>query len=388
MPEQYRADHVGSLLRPTELLQARDDYFAGRISQQELTSVEDKCILEALEMQRQTGISVLSDGEYRREAWSDAWNRVLKPFRSSLPAGVQPITPPGGAPRWRGPAAQLLGSEWRPREAVSPTIVRKIDLNEAARLTENEASFLKRHARAPYKVTMPGVGQIMATVFRPGETDKVYDSRDEVVRDLAAIMRREITALIDDGVPYIQMDSLRYVMQMADPERRAAMIAAGQDPDRELDKTIAADNAAIEGIDRKGSVIALHMCRGNNRSRWAAEGSYDAVAERTFSQLKVDRLLLEYDDERSGGFEVLRYVPRGKMVVLGLVSSKIAQLESVDFLRRRIEEAAKYVPLEYLAISPQCGFASSFEGNLMTPEEQKRKLGLVAETARRVWSQT
>jgi 5-methyltetrahydropteroyltriglutamate--homocysteine methyltransferase len=374
------------LLRPTGLLRARDDYFAGRISREELTRAEDENILAALEMQRQTGISVLSDGEFRREAFNDAWNRVLHPFRDPPSASADPVTLPGGALRWKGPAASLIGTEWRPREAFSPAIVRKIRLDQAPRLADEEASFLKKHANAPFKVTMPGVGQvIMAAVFQPGETDRAYSSRDELVADLVAIMRREIAALIDEGVPYIQLDSLRYVIQIADPARRQAMIEAGLDPDAELDATIAADNASIEGIDRRGSVIALHMCRGNNRSRWLAEGAYDSVAERTFSQLNVDRLLLEYDDERSGGFEVLRYVPREKRVVLGIVSSKIALLETVESLQRRIEEAAKYFPLENLAISPQCGFASSLEGNLLTEAEQRRKLELIVEVARKVW---
>jgi 5-methyltetrahydropteroyltriglutamate--homocysteine methyltransferase len=382
----FRADHVGSLLRPPEIKQARDDFFDGVISRDQLTAIEDRCILEALAMQRQTGISVLSDGEFRREAFSDAWNRVLAPFREQLPPDAAPVpNQPGGQTVWRGPPAEVLGTEWRPRRAVSPVIVRKIALAEAERLTAHESAFLQAHAGAAFKVTMPGVGQVLASSFKPGETDRVYDSRDEMVSDIVAIMRREIVSLIDEGVPYIQLDSLRYVIQIADPTRRQALVDAGYDPEAELDATIAADNASIDGIDRRATVIGLHMCRGNNRSRWISEGSYDAVAERTFSQLHVDRLLLEFDDERSGGFEVLRYVPRDKIVVLGIVSSKLAALESVDFLCRRIEDAARYFPLERLALSPQCGFASSIEGNLLTQDEQKRKLEVVAETARKVW---
>jgi 5-methyltetrahydropteroyltriglutamate--homocysteine methyltransferase len=389
---KYRADHVGSLLRPPELLKAREEQAAGRLSIEELRKLEDRCILDAIEMQRQSGISVLSDGEYRRWGWSEAWNRVMAPFRMPVPESAPPPPVPTPIGRWKGPGADLIQqgqSNPAQRQAVpqNQAIGRRIDLDQTERMTAHESAFLKQHAGGmPFKITMPGVGQFAPTAYRAGLTDKVYASREELVMDVAAVMHREIEALVDEGVPYIQLDSLRYVMQIADPERRQAMIDGGQNPDEELDLTIRADNAALDGIDRKGSVIGLHMCRGNNRSSWAAEGPYDSVAEKTFSQLKVDRLLLEYDDERrSGGFEVLRYVPKDRVVVLGIVSSKLAELETVDSLRRRIEEAAKYFPLENLAISPQCGFASMAPGNLLTMDEQKRKLELVAETSRKVW---
>ena len=190
---------------------------------------------------------------------------------------------------------------------------------------------------------------------------------------------------MDEGVTYIQLDSLRYVIELADTQRRRQMLQAGEDLERALEETIAADNATLQDARRPGVTIALHMCRGNNRSAWRSDGGYDAIAERAFGSLNVDRFLLEYDTERAGGFEPLRFMPRDKVVVLGLISSKNPQLESQDQLLRRIDEAAKYVSVENLALSPQCGFASTAPGNMLTADEQKRKLELVVETARKVW---
>ena len=215
-------------------------------------------------------------------------------------------------------------------------------------------------------------------------TDRFYATREDLINEFVGLVRGEIKALIDEGCSYFQLDSLLYVIYQG--RMREGMQRFGQDPDRLLDETIAVDNATLAGFrGTPGLTIGLHMCRGNNRSAWATEGSYEACAERAFQQLDVDRFLLEYDTERAGGFEPLRFMPRDKMVVLGLISSKEPQLEPVDELRRRIDEAAKYVPIENLAISPQCGFASTDLGNLLTWDEQRRKLELIAETARRVW---
>ena len=191
------------------------------------------------------------------------------------------------------------------------------------------------------------------------------------------MLQREVQALLDEGVSYIQLDSLRYVIELADVRRRQQMLQAGEDLDQALADTIAADNATLRNARGPGRTIALHMCRGNNRSAWRSEGGYDEIAERAFASLDVDRFLLEYDTERTGGFEPLRFVPRDKTVVLGLISFKNPQLESQDQLFQRIDEAARYIPVENLALSPQCGFASTAPGNMLTPEEQKRKLELV-----------
>jgi 5-methyltetrahydropteroyltriglutamate--homocysteine methyltransferase len=222
-------------------------------------------------------------------------------------------------------------------------------------------------------------------LWRAGVTDQFYPSRQAFVDEIGDMLRREIDALIADGVSYIQLDSLHYVERVADATIRPRMIAEGEDPDAYLDQLIAADNTVLDRARQGGVMVGLHMCRGNNRSAWHAEGSYEPVAEKAFGQLHVDRFLLEYDTERAGGFEPLRFMPKNKMVALGLVSSKEPELESVDLLRRRIDEAAQYVPMENLALCPQCGFASTAPGNLLTWDEQRRKLELVAETARKVW---
>jgi len=205
-----------------------------------------------------------------------------------------------------------------------------------------------------------------------------------LLEDLVQIVRDDVQWLVSEGVQYIQFDA-PYYSHYLDPQGQIRMRQAGQDPLKELDYAIAGDNAALRGAAREGLTLALHVCRGNNKSRWYAEGGYDAIAEKLFGLLEVDRFLLEYDTERSGGFEPLRLVPRGKTVVLGLVTTKEPQLESQTDLRRRIDEASKFVPLENLALSPQCGFASVAAGNLLSPDEQWKKLGLVVDTARKVW---
>jgi 5-methyltetrahydropteroyltriglutamate--homocysteine methyltransferase len=199
------------------------------------------------------------------------------------------------------------------------------------------------------------------------------------------ILKAEVHALVNEGVSYVQIDAPRYSYYVDPKWREWIRTEMGQDPEAALDEAVRADNACLEGARRPGVTLAIHLCRGNNRSHWYAEGGYDAIAEKLFGQLQVDAFLLEYESERAGTFEPLRYVPRGKIVVLGLVSSKLAAMESQDQLAKRIDEASKYVPLENLALSPQCGFASTMEGNLLTEDEQWAKLKLVVETARSVW---
>jgi 5-methyltetrahydropteroyltriglutamate--homocysteine methyltransferase len=378
----FRADHVGSLLRPPALLEARRAHAEGRITLEALRALEDESILEALDTQRSTGIEVLSDGEYRRGGWSEAWAASLE--------GLVPNTgSPVGLPvAWQGGESEARQQATPPPNGSMPAPGRMVvgeKLRLKGRITAHESSFLAKHARAPFKITMPGITMFATTAYKPGVSDSVYATRMEMCLELAALMRAEIEALIAEGVSYIQLDSLRYVLPLADPLLRQKMIDEGEDPQVLLDETIATDNACLEGIDRSKVTIALHMCRGNLRSAWGAAGAYDYVAQKALSQLNVDRFLLEYDDERSGSFEALRFVPKGKTVVLGLITSKRPELESIDSLRKRIDEAAVYVPLEDLAISPQCGFASVIPGNLLTMDDQRRKLELVVETARQVW---
>ncbi len=252
------------------------------------------------------------------------------------------------------------------------------------RLTELQTQFLQAHAPGPVKITVPSPNQFPAISFQPGVTDQFYPTRSDLLWELVSIIKSEIAALVADGVPYIQMDEPRYSYYV-DPKWRQHLRDLGEDPDKMFEEAIAADNACLEGMQRQGLTVAMHICRGNNESKWYAEGGYEPIAEKLFGSLAVDRYLLEYDTERAGTFEPLRFMPRDKIVVLGLVSSKEPALESQDGLCRRIDEAARYVPIDNLALSPQCGFASTAAGNLLTEEEQWRKLELVVATARKVW---
>jgi 5-methyltetrahydropteroyltriglutamate--homocysteine methyltransferase len=257
-------------------------------------------------------------------------------------------------------------------------------LRQKKRLTGEESAFLKVHAGGPYKVTMPATSYVVARGWRPGITDKVYANRAELVYEVGKIMAAEVQALAAEGVPYIQIDNPHFPDYIP-ADRREQWRAIGVDPDQALDEDIAGDNAAVKDLDRSRITLATHICRGNGRSAWHTQGGYEPIAEKVFGGLDVDRFLLEYDSDRAGTFEPLRFMPRGKQVVLGLVTTKVGKLETQDDLLRRIEEASKYVDVDNLALSPQCGFASTFQGNLLTEEDQKRKLELVVSTARRVW---
>ncbi len=374
MVKVYRADHVGSLLRPAELLEARRSHDAGRLSLERLREIEDQAILQALEMQRQVGIEVFSDGEYRRSWFSGALAESVEGVIDDPEAGA--VNP------WYGPMGYLVDATTA--GIGFTTQVAGVKLRQIRRLTAHESGFLKEYATRPYKITMPGVMTRALAWYKPSLTDSFYPTPSDLVHELVEMLQREEQALLDEGVPYIQLDSLRYVIELADVRRRQQMLQAGEDLDQALADTIAADNATLRNARGPGRTIAQHMCRGNNRSAWRSEGGYDEIAERAFASLDVDRFLLEYDTERAGGFEPLRFVPRDKTVVLGLISSKNPQLESQDQLFRRIDEAARYIPVENLALSPQCGFAATAPGNMLTPEEQKRKLELVVDTGK-VW---
>jgi 5-methyltetrahydropteroyltriglutamate--homocysteine methyltransferase len=371
---KFRADHVGSLLRPPELLAARADHQAGRIGNDQLRAAEDAAVLQALELQKSVGIDVFTEGEYRRAGWSTA---VREAVEGLVPNPDPPTVTILG--QWQGPSADLANQS----VTAMRSMVAGGPLRQVRRLAGDEAGFLKRHAPGPWKITVPGPLSVAGQLYKPGVTTQ---SREDLIADISAMLQREVEALHEDGAAYIQLDSLHYVERVADTTIRARMIETGEDPDAYLDGLIAADNEVLRRARATGVTVGLHMCRGNNRSAWHAEGSYDPVAEKAFSQLEVDRFLLEYDTERAGSFAPLRFVPHNKMVVLGLISSKLPALESADQLRRRIDEAAHYVPLENLAISPQCGFASTAPGNLLTWDEMRRKLELVVETARRVWA--
>ncbi len=376
MAAPYRADQVGSLLRPPELLQARTDFTEGKITAERLREVEDAAVLKALQMQQEVGIDIYSGGEYRRSGWSAV-------VRESIEGLVQDENPPTRRilNPWQGPHSDMANAS----TIVGGGLVAGEKLRQTRRCTGEEAAFLKQHAPGPWKMTMPGAVSAAGQLWKPGVTDRAYPTRADFINELVGMLQREVDALLEDGCSYIQLDSLHYVERVADTTQRARMIEEGENLDRYLDELIAADNAVLNHARGRGATVGLHMCRGNNRSAWHAEGSYEPVAEKAFQQLNVDRFLLEYDTERAGGFQPLRFIPKDKMVVLGLISSKEPELESLDGLRRRIDAASRYVPFENLAISTQCGFASTMLGNLLTWDEQRRKLELVVETAHSVW---
>ncbi|HEX6032259.1 MAG TPA: hypothetical protein VFY90_12580 [Tepidiformaceae bacterium] len=363
MPPKYRADHVGSLLRPAELLQARADGLSGDA----LRELEDRLILDALRRQQEVGLKVFTDGEFRRRT-----------FMSDFNDSVDGLDEGEALPRdW-----QASGSA-PPVSRVAGVVVSKI--RQKRRLARHEADFLKAHAPGDIKITLPSANQFPAIAYKRGVSEGAYADHSELLWDIVPIIKREIAALIDEGVRYIQIDAPRYSYYIDPRWRDYIRSEMGREPDQALAEAIDADNACLEGARREGVTLAIHLCRGNNRSQWYAEGGYDAIAESLFGQLNVDQFLLEYDSERAGTFDPLRFVPRRKSVVLGLVSTKVPDLEPQADLLARFEEASKFVPLENLALSPQCGFASTMEGNLLTEDDQWAKLRLVVETARKIW---
>jgi 5-methyltetrahydropteroyltriglutamate--homocysteine methyltransferase len=366
MPPPYRADHVGSLLRPPALRDARAAYRDGRLSAEALRQSEDAAILAALDLQRQAGVDVYTDGEYRRGAFTGDFKDSVEGF-TTIPIPQ----------RWHGPEGEY--------EAAGSGTVVGARLRQTRRLTEQQSAFLRAHAPGPCKVTIPSPLYFWRVGFQPGLTDQHYASREELRDEIVGILRRELQALIAEGVPYVQVDASRYGHYVDESVRERMRQRFGADPDQLLRDDVAAENAVLEGVPRDTALVAIHICRGNRESSWLAAGGYDPIAECVFQGLQHDRFLLEYDSDRAGSFAPLRFVPPDKSVVLGLVTTKTGALEKKDDLLRRIEEAARYVSVERLAISPQCGFASGEAGNRLTWDDQRRKLELVAETARAVW---
>jgi 5-methyltetrahydropteroyltriglutamate--homocysteine methyltransferase len=364
MAAKYRAEHIGSFLRPAELLQAR----SANVGDAQLRALEDKHILGVIQRQKDLGFKIFTDGELRRGNFMSDFNDAVE----GIDEGV------AVARTWQTGA----GPSSRP-SMVPGTIVGKI--KQKRRLTEHEFAFVKQHSPGDVKVTLPTANQFPAIYYKKGISDKIYPTYSDFLWDIVPIIKGEIQALVKEGAQYVQIDAPRYSYYIDPKWRSYVKNEMGLDPDEALDEAIRVDNACLEGPKRPGVTLAIHLCRGNNRSQWYAEGGYDAIAEKLFGQLNVDAFLLEYESERAGTFEPLRFVPRGKTVVLGLVSSKLPELESSDQLVRRIDEASKYLPSENLAVSPQCGFASTMEGNLLTEDQQWQKLKLVVDTARKVW---
>lgn len=365
MTAKFRAENVGSLLRPPELLKARSEHAQGRLDLDALREIEDRAILQAFEEQQKAGISIYTDGELRRGSWL-----------TDMADAVDGFVPDKVMLEWKGPGG---GAEGSTAQVVGAK------LRKTRRLTGHELPLLKTSAPGPFKITLPAPSNFMVASFKRGITDKFYPTHADLLREMVEFIRDEIRWLVGEGVNYIQFDA-PYYSHYLDPTTREQMRSYGLDPDEEFTRSVAGDNAALKDVPRDRITLGLHVCRGNSRSRWYTEGGYDAIAEKLFGSLDVDCFLLEYDSARAGGFEPLRLVPRGKTVVLGLVTTKQPTLEPQDDLRRRIDEATRYVPLENLALSTQCGFASVAAGNLLSIDDQWRKLELVANTARKVWS--
>jgi 5-methyltetrahydropteroyltriglutamate--homocysteine methyltransferase len=365
----FRADHVGSLLRPLELMRARDEFAAGRLTAAALHAVEDDAIRNVVKMQRDVGLQSATDGEFRRATWHMDFIYEL--------GGVEK-TPPGDITvQFHNANGDI---EFKP---ASIHIGAKVHLDHT--IFASDFEFL-RDTVGPgqtAKLTIPSPSMVHYRGGAAAIDPSAYTDIEEFWIDLSAAYADQVRAVSELGCRYLQFDdtSLAY---LNDPAQRAEMAGKGEDAEHLHETYIRNINRAL--ADRpEGLAVTTHMCRGNFRSSWVAEGGYDFVAEALFGELGVDGFFLEYDDARSGGFEPLRFVPKGKLVVLGLVTTKTGALEQKDELKRRIEEASKFVAVEQLCLSPQCGFSSTVEGNALSFEEEVAKLELIVETAAEVW---
>jgi 5-methyltetrahydropteroyltriglutamate--homocysteine methyltransferase len=362
----FRADHVGSLLRPQRLHQARADRAAGRITAEQLKAAEDEAITEAVRMQEETGLRSATDGEFRRAEWHTDFIRQLAGTRQAEAAVSVPVH---GARPGQETTYQAHGTE----------VTGKVHLAEP--IFADHFGFLAGTVKtATPKLTIPSPSMAH---FRADISASPYRDKDEFRADLAAAYRDEITAMAGLGCRYLQLDDTLFAF-LNDPDWRANAAATGIDAEHQHEINLSVINQALAGRP-DGLAVTVHMCRGNYRSAWFSSGGYDFVAEAVFGGLAADGFFLEYDDERSGTFEPLRFVPDDKVVVLGLVTTKIPALESADELKRRVDEAARYVHGERLCLSPQCGFASTVDGNALSIDEERAKLELVVRTAEEIW---
>jgi 5-methyltetrahydropteroyltriglutamate--homocysteine methyltransferase len=362
----FRADHVGSLLRPTALLQARDDFKAGRIDAAALRRAEDEAIRGAVKLQEEVGLHGITDGEYRRGSWHmDFLYQV------------------GGVTKVQDDLKVQFHNEKGDIEFTPAAlkVTGKLKLDKC--IFGDDFTFLKSIVKETPKLTIPSPSMMHYRGGRAAIDAAVYPDLKEFWHDLGEVYADEVEALGKLGCTYLQLDdtSLAY---LNDPTQREYIAKLGGDAEHQHLVYIKLINAAL-ARKPQAMTVCTHMCRGNFRSSWVASGGYDHVADALFGQLNVDGFFLEYDDARSGGFEPLRFVPKGKFVILGLVTTKKGALEQKDALKRRIEEASKYVPLDQICLSPQCGFSSTVDGNALTVDEQIAKLQLVVETAREVW---
>jgi 5-methyltetrahydropteroyltriglutamate--homocysteine methyltransferase len=374
-----RSDIVGSLLRPESLKKAHRDYDRGAISADELQKIEDAEIRRAVSLQESAGLAVVTDGEFRRLNFQDSFGESVAGYdagKGSVSFYEQRVEGSKPLQRWEIPESG---------EAKGTAVSRRAAVVERLRLVRNkpleEFRFVSGCAKTPAKVTLIGPDRISQR-FDWQRSTAIYPDMDQFMADVVRIEREIIRGLAEAGCRYVQIDAPGYTAYVDGPSLQT-MRDRGEDPATNFSRSLKADNQVLEGFE--DITFGIHLCRGNQRSMWHREGTYDQIAERLLNELKHDRFLFEYDTPRAGGFEPLRFLPKGKVLVLGLVSTKVAQLEKVDDLKRRIDEAAKYAPIEQLAISPQCGFSSDVVGNLISEDDQKRKLEVVVETSRQVW---
>ena len=376
--KHIRTDVVGSLLRPAAWKEARLRHEIGVLDDKGFAEVERQCLREHIELQESAGLDVVSDGELSRLNFQDSFGLSVSGYDAQPDRfNVNEHRAAGGnaLSRWDLPD---LGAPGTP-------VVHRRPAKERLKLKRNvpldEYKRVAPLATKPVKVALIGPDRIAQRFDHQG-SKKVYKDIDAFMADVVAIQRKMIQQLVDAGCKYVHIDAPGYTAYVDEPSL-AAMRERGEDPMKNFERSLKADAEVVRGFP--GVTFGIHLCRGNQRSMWHREGAYDAIAERLFGELPHDRFLLEYDSPRAGGFEPLRHVRKDAVVVLGLVSTKVPELESVDDLCRRVDAAAKHVPLERLAVSPQCGFASDVVGNLIEVEDQKRKLELVVETARKVW---
>ena len=358
-----RADHVGSLLRPVALREARQQHATGTISAEALRAVEDRCIREAIRMQEEVGLQAITDGEYRRAFWH-------YDFLAGLD-GVEMVQT--AAPVQFTGTQQLL--------SIGPAVTGKLDYTTDHMV--DHFIFLKNHTRVTPKQAIPSPTALHYRSGRKAISTAVYPDMEDFFDDLGLAYQKAIAAFARAGCTYLQLDEV-YLAYLCDPKQHEELRSRGENPEGLVQTYANLINLAIAERPA-GMTLAMHLCRGNFRSSWIAQGGYEPVADVLFNQIGIDVYFMEYDSERAGGFAPLRFLPRHKMVVLGLVTSKTGDLEDKDILKRRIDEAAQYVALDQLALSPQCGFASTEEGNVLTYDEQRAKLALVVEVAHEVW---
>ncbi len=362
MTVSWRSDVVGSLLRPACLQPAREKFERGAMPAAEFKRIEDRTVDEAVALQEAAGLDVITDGEMRRYAFYGHLVEALEGFD-----------------RFGGWSVKFRDAEGHEAPLKRPVVVER--LRWRRQMAAEEFTYLRGRTSRQVKVTLLSAQQA-AAYYDPDKSKGAYATRDAYLADLVDFTRREIAELQRLGCTYVQIDAPQYGALLDDTIREGYR-NRGSDPDELLERCIELDNAIIHG--HQGITFGIHICRGNHKSMFYASGGYDRIAYQVFRRAGFDRFLLEYDDSRSGTFEPLRHVPDDRMVVLGLVSSKHATLESAGDIRRRIEEATRYIPIERLALSPQCGFASTHEGNRLSPEDQRKKLELVASVAREVW---